>query len=354
MTQIEVNITHSTAEVSEAALQTVDAFAGIFSGWSDNTLNIKQIDKLNFCLSIVHPLVNGDQKAIYSKFTAKTKSYLIKIDLDYFSWISLDWASRVRAVASALADGIAIIHKKRVTQAERAVVQKMIAEAEHQVILSAPNSLVPLKPVELIYIASSKDPIVNFGNSISVPTDAERTRALPPEEISEYLKNLGRPASEPEMFKLYRQSGEGFYYHEAWPVEGFVVEHWGVVGERGQTSQHAARTRADQINTLGALKRKIETLGFKPIPLSRQVEIVVQHPILGMGSPQNLNQLNALEAFLNDRTGWLGLGHCDGGSIGSGTMEVSCSVVDGGIARAVLERELRASEFKDFAIFVAQ
>jgi len=51
---------------------------------------------------------------------------------------------------------------------------------------------------------------------------------------------------------------------------------------------------------------------------------------------------------MNHVTGWLGLGHCDGGSSGSGTMEVFCIVVDFALAKAALERELRDSPFAGF------
>ena len=42
--------------------------------------------------------------------------------------------------------------------------------------------------------------------------------------------------------------------------------------------------------------------------------------------------------MLNEGLGWTGLGCCDGGSIGSGTMEACCYVVD--FERDVLTKEL--------------
>lgn len=46
--------------------------------------------------------------------------------------------------------------------------------------------------------------------------------------------------------------------------------------------------------------------------------------------------------------GWTGLGHCDGGSIGSGTMEVCCFVVDFEIGRKVIAADLKGTKFDDY------
>lgn len=46
--------------------------------------------------------------------------------------------------------------------------------------------------------------------------------------------------------------------------------------------------------------------------------------------------------------GWTGLGFCDGGSIGSGKMEVCCVVVDFDIAREVVIEDLERTEFNDY------
>ena len=46
--------------------------------------------------------------------------------------------------------------------------------------------------------------------------------------------------------------------------------------------------------------------------------------------------------------GWTGLGHCDGGSIGSGAMEACCFVVDFEIAKRVVAAALSDTPFADF------
>lgn len=51
---------------------------------------------------------------------------------------------------------------------------------------------------------------------------------------------------------------------------------------------------------------------------------------------------------MNETLGWTGLGFCDGGSIGSGTMEVCNFVVDFEIAKAIIEKGIKGSEFENF------
>jgi hypothetical protein len=52
---------------------------------------------------------------------------------------------------------------------------------------------------------------------------------------------------------------------------------------------------------------------------------------------------------MNETLGWTGLGNCDGGSIGSGTMEVCCFVVDFKIAKRVVEKDLKNTKFADYS-----
>jgi hypothetical protein len=52
---------------------------------------------------------------------------------------------------------------------------------------------------------------------------------------------------------------------------------------------------------------------------------------------------------MNETLGWTGLGHCDGGSIGSGSMEVCCLVVDAEIAKQTILSDLKDTEFSDYS-----
>ena len=75
----------------------------------------------------------------------------------------------------------------------------------------------------------------------------------------------------------------------------------------------------------------------------------MSYNVRGVGTAADLSKRHKLEERLNETLGWTGLGMCDGGSIGSGTMEVCCFVVDFALAKSVIEADLQGTEFSDFS-----
>ena len=303
---------------------------------------------------MAHPIAADRSSRASGSYDARTRTFFANAGLNYAAWIKPDWESRVEAVGLGLTVAAAAIHKTRITEPERLRVLALIADAQRQVATDPSDSMLDLQPIELTYFAGRSEPMITFGRSGSTPGGSEKTIVLQPEMIGEYLQRLPRGPSEPrpEMFKRYRRSNGVIEYREAWPTDGVIVEHWGVCGERGQTFEHPAPTAGDQLNVLRELKAKAAALGFKPTPISRHARVVVQRSVAGMGTPQDLDERHALEAFLDELTGWLGLGHCNGGSIGSGSMEAFCFVVDANLARAALARELELSRFNKFCVRV--
>ena len=152
------------------------------------------------------------------------------------------------------------------------------------------------------------------------------------------------------LSKLYRRSDEALEYREAWDSEDSIIEHWGACGTLGETRQHRFDDATDRFRIFANLLQSARADGFEPITQEQHQIRVVQRPIDGHGSSNDLERRHALEEWLNQRLGWLGLGHCDGGSSGSGSMEAFCLVVDFEIAANPLATELAASQFDDFAI----
>jgi len=89
--------------------------------------------------------------------------------------------------------------------------------------------------------------------------------------------------------------------------------------------------------------------GYEEIDPEDRRRLIVEYPIHGMGNSADLERRHRLEQHLTETLGWTGLGMCDGGSIGSGTMEVCCFVVDFDRAKAVVEKSLEATEFADYS-----
>ena len=89
--------------------------------------------------------------------------------------------------------------------------------------------------------------------------------------------------------------------------------------------------------------------GYAEVEPTDEWILEVVYPVDGFGTEADLDKRHALQDLLNEELGWTGLGHVDGGSTGSGTMEVACFVVDPELAKKVIEDNLRGTEFGDFS-----
>lgn len=152
------------------------------------------------------------------------------------------------------------------------------------------------------------------------------------------------------MLKLYRFSGLEKEYWETWEEEprGHVV-HWGALGTEGKSKTVKSSLFR---NAEKSIQKEIDELieqSFVPVLLEDHAILMVEYSIDNMGSEADLDKRHRLENFLNEKLGWTGLGACDGGSIGSGTMEVCNFVVDFEIAKRVIEESLLGTEFADYS-----
>ena len=152
------------------------------------------------------------------------------------------------------------------------------------------------------------------------------------------------------MLKLYKKINNQLNYWETWEQDAkTAVVHWGIVGERGQTKEIKSGFFS---NLTTVLQKEIDNKlknGFAEFDEDNMAFLEVEYEIEGFGSENDLDKRHNLEGHLNELLGWTGLGHIDGGSIGSGTMEVGCVVVDFEVAKRVIENDLKNTEFGDFS-----
>lgn len=150
------------------------------------------------------------------------------------------------------------------------------------------------------------------------------------------------------MLKLYKRIKRVLHYHEAWVHGAEITEHWGVVGQRGETAEPKRNKKLGEEKNLEEVLAKPLAEGFGPIDDADHAILIIEYRVEGMGSNEDLEKRHALEDRMNETLGWTGLGNCDGGSIGSGTMEVCCFVVDFEIAKRVIEEDLKNTKFADY------
>jgi hypothetical protein len=148
------------------------------------------------------------------------------------------------------------------------------------------------------------------------------------------------------MIKLYKTKDGVTSYWETWANdEKSGTIHWGQLGHRGES-------RVVGTNYKKTVKREVNERmeqGFNFIEDDDLVRLLIEFKVVGMGTAEDLEKRARLQARMDETLGWTGLGHCDGGSIGSGTMEVCCFVVDFGMAKLIIEEDLANTEFSDYS-----
>lgn len=150
------------------------------------------------------------------------------------------------------------------------------------------------------------------------------------------------------MLKLYKRVDGILHYHEAWFDGKTIYEYWGVVGEQGKTKKHRLPKGKDDDEAILEVLSSAADDGYRPIDLDDHATLLIEYAVDDFGTTEDLDKRHALEDRMNETLGWTGLGACDGGSIGSGTMEVCCFVVDFEIAKRVIEADLARTKFFNF------
>jgi hypothetical protein len=151
------------------------------------------------------------------------------------------------------------------------------------------------------------------------------------------------------MLKLYKRSDNEILYWETWDKdEKTGVVHWGVVGQRGEDKEIKSGLFTNFRKEIQKEVTKQIENGFDEIEDDDLFTLLIEFKVDGMGTPEDVEKRTRLQKEMDEVLGWTGLGHCDGGSIGSGTMEVCCFVVDFDTAKKVIEVKLRDTEFADY------
>jgi len=151
------------------------------------------------------------------------------------------------------------------------------------------------------------------------------------------------------MLKLYKLTDESKHYWETWDIgDGNHTVHWGKLGEKGESKiiQKSFLRKPETI-----IQAEIDSLlaeGYRLIDEDEERRLLIEYTVDGFGESEDLDKRHRLEDRMNETLGWTGLGNCDGGSIGSGKMEVCCFVVDFDIAKKVIIADLEGTEFANY------
>ena len=139
------------------------------------------------------------------------------------------------------------------------------------------------------------------------------------------------------MLKLYRDDGSSTLYWEAWDDEqGGVTVHTGTVGQRGESTTIALADDSTPDAVIKELAEQPLAAGYRARDDEEHAEIVVQFAVEGWGAPKDIDFREAVHHELSEALGWTGNGHCDGGDIGSGTINLFLFAVDADLATTTI------------------
>ena len=148
------------------------------------------------------------------------------------------------------------------------------------------------------------------------------------------------------MLKLYK-IGEQKQYWETWGNgDGSHTVHWGILGTEGETKTIRKSLLKNPVKIIQKEVDQMVDIGFAPI--ETHFICMIEYKVDGMGNNADLEKRYRLEERMNETLGWTGLGNCDGGSIGSGTMEVCNLVVDFDLAKEIIINNLKGTEFENY------
>ncbi len=161
------------------------------------------------------------------------------------------------------------------------------------------------------------------------------------------------------LLKLYKTINGKTEYWITWDnQEGSQVVHWGELGSKGQTKE-VKRPAAKKLlfvpsssipdEVVSEIEEKRKE-GFAEISDDDLELLYIEYPVNGHGKIEELDFRHELEDRMNETLGWTGIGHCDGGSNGSGSMEVFCYVVDYEMARTIVVEDLQDTKFASYTM----
>jgi hypothetical protein len=142
------------------------------------------------------------------------------------------------------------------------------------------------------------------------------------------------------MIKLYKNNGTQISYWEAWKDKDNVLVHWGTLGQRGQTRKISCPGETAE-SFITELSKEPLNNGFVSIDLDGHFQLILQYRTESWGGVGDLEKRKHIDGMLDELLGWTGNGHCDGGDIGSGTINSFCFVVDPQLATEAIVAELR-------------
>lgn len=346
MLTIAVHIT--TEDVQGSVDQVQQRFTETMNEGARSLVRLAGLAELHIGLRLCFPSMEAKQRRPGGSFHKPSKRFFASAAIDYGRWVSGGWRNRVEAYRDAALAALSAVHKTRISEDERGELSQLIYTAAGRLAEAPPDFLVPIGLVNLTMNEQGGIDLLVFNADPGDPQSITAEEALA--RLGELPKQSAQPTG---PIKLYRRSADLLEYFELWQDDDAVIVHKGQCGDRGAAEAITEPNEGARQKLIRALANQQRLAGFKPIPPSRMARLVLS--ALATGDPATaIGRRHALEKLLNQELGWLGLGYCDGGDIGAGSMEVFCEVVDWRLANEALQQRLAGTAFADFQVMPQQ
>lgn len=151
--------------------------------------------------------------------------------------------------------------------------------------------------------------------------------------------------------KVYRTVNGVTEFWESWNEKGEAFVRSGKVGETAEIRKYSMKDPRQASEIIKAVER-VEKQGFTAREMDDFIQIVIHYRLARWGSSEDHARRVRIEELMNDCLVPTGLGYCDGGDIGSGTINIFCEVVDAAAAEPIIVAKLTENNELEGAVIV--
>ena len=152
------------------------------------------------------------------------------------------------------------------------------------------------------------------------------------------------------MTPLYKSIKGRLHYWEAWKRNTKIWAHSGWLGHWGRVDKLPMNPGETEKRAIARYTKELAVAkGYAPLEAELK-QLVVQYAI----EVENTDFREEIYGILNNNLGWTGNGSCDGGDIGSGTVNLFCDVVDPALAVKSVVIELKKAKRLDGAVLATR
>ncbi len=148
---------------------------------------------------------------------------------------------------------------------------------------------------------------------------------------------------------LYKEINSVLHYHEAWVDNNIIVEHWGEIGEEGKIKKHKFKKKIPNEEDIKVILQSGIDKGFREIPIEKHKTLILEFNLKKFGIGSYVDKMEKLIYLIDEALSWTGIGNYNRNSIGSGTLELFCDVVDFKKAKEVIEYNLKKTKFSNYS-----